>query len=270
MSDEAASGMIRKILTAPGPVLAASTNPDVWAMTAPRRAEIGPIFLFDLQCVGGLPRLPQSWWLDPLATVGSVVAAARFTSHFTHGVNHPGLADPAVAQTAATTLRHNLLAAACGSRTLRDVLVWVASRSEEPVAFLEESGYTAQASGLRSTLDLAARSSETVFSIVSSMIGCLQNESLLRRVTPPSTWVDPPKSVDAVVELDLWSLITARTDAHPTVYLLYREGADSMRPVVSAIVGELVHVAVQAARVRGGRLDPPVTIALDARRRGRC
>jgi type IV secretion system protein VirD4 len=264
MTDDATSIMIAKILTAPGPVLAASTNQHVWTMTAHARAKVGPIFLFDLQYVSGLPQFPQAWWLNPLATVGSVEAAARLTSHFMSGVGHSDLAGSAIAH-ATRTLRNNLLAASCGRKTLRDVVAWVTSRSEEPAAFLEEAGYSAQAWSLRSTLSLRTRSSDAVFSIVSTAIGCLKRESLLRWVTPPSTWIDPPRSLDAVVEVNLWSLVTGPTDAHPTVYLLYREGRDSGRPVASAIIGELVHLAVQAASARGGRLDPPVTIAFDTR-----
>src|SRR5262249_39933174 len=52
-------------------------------------------------------------------------------------------------------------------------------------------------------------------------------------------------------------------EQHPTVYLLSREGEGSGRPVVAAIVGELIEIAVQAATARGGRLDPPVTLQLD-------
>lgn len=267
MNCEPASDMVREILTAPGPVLVASTSPDVWAMTAHRRAEIGPIFLFDLQHVSGLPRWPQAWWLDPLATVRSVGAAARLTTHFLRGVQHPGLASPAVAQAAARTLRNNLLAAACRRKTLRDVLVWVTTRSEEPAALLEESGYSAQAASLHSTLSLLTTSSEAVFSVVATAIACLQSESLLRWFTPPSTWIGHPTPEDPVAEINLWGLITGPAEAHPTVYLLYRDGEDSARPAVSAIAGELVHLAVQASCARGARLDPPVTIACGTARR---
>ncbi|WP_018687059.1 type IV secretory system conjugative DNA transfer family protein, partial [Actinokineospora enzanensis] len=80
---------------------------------------------------------------------------------------------------------------------------------------------------------------------------------------PPQTWEKPPDDPDSLPELNLWSLITQVGDRHPTVYLLSREGEGSGRPVVAAIVGELIEVAVQAASARGGRLDPPITLQLD-------
>jgi len=72
---------------------------------------------------------------------------------------------------------------------------------------------------------------------------------------------DPPRR--DLPCLELWKLVTAVGARHPTVYLLSREGEASGRPVVAAIVGELIEVAVQAASARGGRLDPVITLSLD-------
>lgn len=264
-SNKTSAKVVPEILAAPGPVVATSNKPDVWLLTAGLRARVGPVWLFDPQRI---TYQPQDFWWNPLTCIRDVESAARMASYFMREVGGGTAggrdrADPFFTPAAAKTLRQLLLAAACSGHTLRDVVLWVATRAEEPAVFLDRGGFTAQGASLRSTLELPPETKGGIFEGVSTALACLDSESLLRWVTPPATWQQPPDDPTAVPELDLWSLITRVGDRHPAVYLLSREGEGSGRPVVAAIVGELIEVAVQAATARGGRLDPPITLQLD-------
>jgi hypothetical protein len=263
-SNKTSAKVVPEILAAVGPVVATSNKPDVWVLTAGLRGRVGPVWLFDPQRI---TYQPQAFWWNPLRHVRGVEAAARMASYFMRevgggtGSGGAGRADPFFTPAAAKTLRQLLLAAACAGYTVREVVLWVATRAEEPAVYLERGGFPAQAAGLRATLELPPETKGGIFEGVSTALACLDSEALLRWVTPPHTWADPPAG--PVPELDLWSVITQVGQPHPTVYLLSREGEGSGRPVVAAIVGELIDIAVQAATARGGRLDPPVTLQLD-------
>ncbi len=262
-SNKTSAKVIPEIISAPGTVVATSNKPDVWVLSAGMRAKIGPVWLFDPQRI---TYQEQGFWWNMLATVRDVESASRVASYFMREVGGGGgtdRADPFFTPAAAKTLRQLLLAAASSKHTLRDVVLWVATRSEEPAVYLARAGYNAQAASLRSTLELPPETKGGIFEGVSTALACLDSEALLRWITPPETWEDPPQDPNSVRELNLWSLITKPGDRHPTVYLLSREGEGSGRPVVAAIVGELIDVCVQAASARGGRLDPPVTLPLD-------
>lgn len=262
-SNKTSAKVVPDILGAPGLVLATSNKPDVWVLTGGLRADVGECWLFDPQRI---TYQPQRFWWNPLRLVRDVEAAARLASYFMREVGggtggRTDRADPFFTPAAAKTLRQLLLAAACSDHNIRDVVQWVATRAEEPAVLLERGGFAAQAASLRSTLELPPETKGGIFEGVSTALACLDSEALLRWVTPPPTWLTPP--AEPVPELDLWSLITGIDQRHPTLYLLSREGEGSGRPVVAAIVGELIDVAVQAASARGGRLDPPITLQLD-------
>lgn len=265
-SNKTSAKVVPEILAAPGTVIATSNKGDVWALTAGLRAKVGHCYLFD---PNKITYQPQGFWIDLLSYVHDVESAARLASYFMREVGDDpasgGRADPFFTPAAAKVLRQIILGAVCAtpSRTLRDVALWVATRSEEPAYYLEQGGFATQAASLRATLELAPETRGGIYEGVSTAIACLDSEPLLRWVTPPATWDPPTEDPDAVTELNLWSLITRSGGGHPTLYLLTREGQGTGRPLVAAIVGELLHVASQAAAARGGRLDPPMCIQLD-------
>ena len=43
------------ILRYPGPVIATTTKPDIYALTSAVRAELGPVHVFNPQHIGGVP-----------------------------------------------------------------------------------------------------------------------------------------------------------------------------------------------------------------------
>jgi len=264
-SNKTSAKVVPEVIAARGPVVATSNKPDLWMLTAGLRATAGPVWLFDPQRI---TYQPQAFWWNPLTSVRDVESAARMASYFMREVGagtggRSDRADPFFTPAAAKTLRQLLLAAACSGHTVRDVVLWVATRAEDPAVYLELGGFAAQAASLRSTLELPPETKGGIFEGVATALACLDSEALLRWITPPATWQHPPTDTKSVPELDLWRLITRVGQPQPTLYLLSREGEGSGRPVVAAIVGELIDVAVQAASARGGRLDPPITLQLD-------
>ncbi|OLZ51713.1 type VI secretion protein [Amycolatopsis coloradensis] len=264
-SNKTSAKVVPEILGAPGTVVATSNKGDVWALTAGLRAQVGEVFLFDSNQI---TYQPQTFWWDPLAGVTDVESASRMASYFMREVGGGAgggadRADPFFTPAAEKTLRQILLAAAVSEKSLRDVVNWVATRSDEPAVQLEQHGFRGQADSLRATLELPPETRGGVYEGVATAISCLDSESLLRWVTPPLTWEKLAPDPAAIRELNLWDLITRPGDRHPTLYLLTREGQGSGRPIVAAMVGELCNVAFRAAAANGGRLDPALTVQLD-------
>ncbi|MFJ5984427.1 TraM recognition domain-containing protein [Lentzea sp. NPDC092896] len=264
-SNKTSARVVPEILGAPGAVIATSNKSDVWALTAELRAKVGPVYLFD---PARITFQPQQWWLDLLASVTDYESSARMAAYFMSevggGSGRTERADPFFTPASATLLEQLLLASASAGLTLRDVVSWVATRSDEPAMHLERAGYLEQAVALRATTELPWETRGGIYQGVATALSCLQSETVLRWVTPPNTWKKPPAEPTSIPQLDLWNLITDPGAAqHPTLYLLCREGAGSARPIVAAIVGELIDIAIRAASARGGRLDPPLTVPLD-------
>jgi len=264
-SNKTSAKVVPEILGAPGAVVATSNKGDVWSLTAGLRAKVGPIWLFD---PSHITYQKQTWWWDLLAEVDDVESAARMAAYFMRevggGASGSGRADPFFTPAAEDLLCQLLLAAAVRRLSLRDVVTWVATRSEEPASYLAQAGFEDMAEALLSTIELPWETKGGIYQGVSTAIRCLRSENVLRWVSPPRTWKKPPKDPAAYPCLDLWSLITAPdAPAHPTLYLLCREGPGSARPIVAAFVGELFQIAADAAGARGGRLDPPLTVQLD-------
>jgi type IV secretion system protein VirD4 len=294
-SNKTSAKVVPEVLAAPGAVVATSNKGDVWTLTAGLRAQLGPVWLFD---PNHITYQPQTWWWDLLSCVVDVDSADRMAGYFMRevdgGDNGSNRADPFFTPAARKTLRQILLAAACTrpAHTLRDVRLWVATRSDDPAVLLERGGHYAQAAALRATLELPPETRGGIYEGVATAIACLDSEPLLRWVTPPHTWEQSRSHPDAhhheqpglqpgpqsselsgeqghghrgeIGSFDLRSLITTpHHTRHPTLYLLSREGQGTGRPIVAAMVGELFEVAKTASDALGGRLDPPLTVQLD-------
>ena len=72
---------VTAVLDTPGPVVATSNKPDLWAVTTGVRSRQSSerVWVFDPQAITGVP---QSWWWNPLAGVASVEDAHRLAGHF--------------------------------------------------------------------------------------------------------------------------------------------------------------------------------------------
>ncbi|MGH3628596.1 MAG: type IV secretory system conjugative DNA transfer family protein [Sciscionella sp.] len=235
-----------RVLDAPGAVLVTSTRTDLHELTALLRTRRGPVYVFNAV---GLGDLPSTITFDPLTgCTDPVTAAERATDLLaatTTGDSGERAFWEAQARRVLTALLH---AAALGGLDMRSVLEWLANpedaervtsllrRSPEP-AYVEDTG------------QFLATNDRTRTSITSTIM-------------PALGWLTSPAASAAAsgaTPFDVAELLRSRA----TVYLLGAEEAQTA-PLVCALTGHIARQARRiAAREPGGRLDPPLTLALD-------
>jgi type IV secretion system protein VirD4 len=276
-SNKTSAVVVPAVLSAPGPVITTSNKVDVYTLTVGLRAEVGRVFTLDPQ---GIVGAEQTWWWDVLADIRDMSAAHHLITHFsqTVGAGHER-ADPYFTKGAERLLCQLTVAAAFGAAqsaaaddpeySLRDVRRWLATRSEHPVQLLQDAGLPDIAAGLQGTIEAPADQRGGLYETALTAIACLESEAVARYVTPPSTWLEPPK-VNRIEKFDPWRFVVGyEHDAagnpipRDTLYLLTREGAGTGAPIVAALVDHLLRTTAAAATARGGRVDPPVRAVLD-------
>lgn len=267
-SNKTSALVVPSILGAPGPVITTSNKVDVWTLTSALRAQVGRLFVFDPQQIA---RVPQTWWWNPLRSIRDMSDAGMLAVHFMADVGGESeQADPYFTKGAQRLLCQHFLAGALGGRTLRDVIGWIATRSEEPVALLREHGMPDIAQGLAATLEAPSDQRGGLYETAMTGLGCLESEGVARYVSPPSSWRQPPPPDVEIIEFDPWHFIAGYgRDANgvpsptDTLYLFTKEGAGTGAPVCAALVDRMLKTASEAAAARGGRIEPPVRAVLD-------
>jgi hypothetical protein len=240
-----------RIIDAPGAVVATSTRTDLVSLTAQVRQARGPIYVFNPVGLGG-GDYNSTITFDPLTGCTNPVTATERAADMVAATVHHGSGggDRAFWESQARRVLAALLhAAALGELAMRDVLDWVSQpdaardqltsvlrRSPEP-GFVEEIG------------QFLATNDRTRSSITSTIM-------------PALSWLTSPAAVRAATgahPFDVAELLGSRS----TVYLLGAEETHTA-PLVCALTG---HIAREARRIaahqRSGRLDPPLTMALD-------
>lgn len=267
-SNKTSALVVPSALSAPGPLIATSNKVDLYLLTAALRAQVGRVFILDPQRI--VAGVEQTWWWNPLATIRDVADAQHLVAHFsqTVGAGHER-ADPYFTKGAERLLGQLCLAAALAGGNLRDVRQWLATRSETPVGLLRDNRRGDVATALLGTIEAPPDQRGGLYETALTAISCLESEAVARYVTPPATWLDPPR-VARIEEFDPWQFLAGyrldghgRPAPHDSLYLLTREGAGSAAPVVAALVDHVLRITADAATARGGRTDPPVRAVLD-------
>jgi type IV secretory pathway TraG/TraD family ATPase VirD4 len=243
---------IPAVLEAPGAAVATSNKADLWEVTVAWRAERGRVWVFDPQ---DITHTGQSWWWDPLEAIGTWEDAVRLASHFMigSGEDRPGGADPFWEASAADLLAGTFLAAGLSGRSLRDVHRWITHESAEPAAVLLEAGREEVAQSLSGYYETTPVTRSGIYSHAKTALACLQNQSIVR-------WVTPPIDGRVLEEFRPAGLAVSKD----TVYLLSKDGATGAAPLVAALTDQIMQAAVVVAeRQPSGRLDPPMTVILD-------
>ena len=211
----------------------------------------------------------QTWWWDPLRGIArrrpdrhAVEAAARLAGHFMATIGGDRR-DPFFHAAGEQVLTATLLAAAISGGTMRDVLAWLQPGRRDAITALDHAGAGTEAADLEATLSGADVTTKGIFQTARTATKALTSERILRWITPPDTWRDPPDTAAAPTELDLWDLLAAAANGRATVHLLSKEGAGTAAPVVAALVDRILEIAELLAQARGGRLEPPVVAVLD-------
>jgi type IV secretory pathway TraG/TraD family ATPase VirD4 len=235
-----------RILDAPGAVIATSTRTDLVELTGPCRSRKGPVQVFNPAGVGGLR---SSITFDPLAGCDQPSTAVARATDLLAGIAGPGSGGDRefwIGQ-ARRVLASLLHAAALGNQTMRDVLGWVA----------DPDGAAAQVQRyLRRSTEPAYQADALQFLQTNDRT----RSSICATIMPALGWLTDSTAAAATGGgFDVPKLLAS----NGTVYMLGAEDAQTA-PLVTALTGHIAREARRiAATMPGGRLDPPLTLALD-------
>ena len=240
------------ILHYPGPVISTTTKHDMFELTSAVRARRGPVHVFNPQGVGNVP---STFRWDPLDGCQDPATAIRRADAFAESVSQRGVEDGSFwSAKASDYLRAYFHAAALGGLDLRDVARWVTgSGAAEPENILNRYPGTGRqwAAQLAELRGEANRTAQTIRMTMSRALAFLADPALAASVLPL-----PGESLD--LELFL-------RQAGSLYLIAETRGEDSpVAPLFACLASELHYTACLAgSRMPGGRLDPPLLMALD-------
>jgi len=243
-----------QILDAPGAALVASTRGDLYDLTSSRRGGRGPVWVFNAV---GLAGLPSTVTFDPVSGCADPVTAGERATDMLAATTRAGASGDrefwnAQGRRVLAALLH---AAALGQKSMRDVLGWLAdpeAASREVTVLLRRSPEPAFELDLGQFLGTNDRTRSSITSTIMPALGWLTSPaaSAAAGLGEETRWARP---------LDVDELLAT----NGTVYLLGGEEAQ-VAPLVCALTGHIARAARRTAATRpGGRLDPPLRLALD-------
>ncbi|MPZ64550.1 MAG: TraM recognition domain-containing protein [Pseudonocardiaceae bacterium] len=238
-----------RIIDAPGACLVTSTRTDLHDLTAGLRAKRGPVYVFN---AGGLGGIESSVTFDPLTGCADPVTATQRATDMLGGVGGEGGEAARWRELAEGALSLLMHAAALGGLSMRTVSEWVSDANLDGEAHREvtsllrrspEPGYVAAA-------EAYFNNNERTRTSITTTIG------------PALRWLMSPTATAAAeggAPFDVARLLRQRA----TIYVLGAKEAHTA-PLLAALTGHIAREARHlAARAPGGRLDPPLTLALD-------
>ncbi|MEU8804881.1 TraM recognition domain-containing protein [Spirillospora sp. NPDC048819] len=238
---------IPHVLSAPGPVIATSNKADLWSAIATIRADRtgGQTWLFDPQHI---TYQPQAWWWNPLAGLATVEDAHRLAGHFVLTVDD-GQKKDLWGPAAQDLLCALFLAAATSRRSLHHVARWLDEPAvPTPIELLQEAGFHLMASSLKGTQNGAVETRDGIYQTARTAAKALRDQEIL-------AWVTPDRDLP-VFDPDAFA---ASAD---TLYLLSKS-LSAAAPLIAALTDTTMRAAERRAEQAGGRLDPPLIVALD-------
>jgi type IV secretory pathway TraG/TraD family ATPase VirD4 len=245
--------IISQTLDAPGPVLVTGTRPDTLHHTRRLRAAVGPVLTFDPQALAGsVPRLrwaPQRGCEDPLIAITRARALAA-------GAQPPAIVsanDLHWQQMSEAVLRCYLHATALSGRPLRDMLLWATRPTDPtPIRILrsEAGAVPGWAEELAAQSVAEPRQRDSVWGGVRRAVDSFADPRVLDACSPP--------------EHDSFDPATFLAESG-ALYLVGTSGTQlTVAPLITALIEDILDTARRtAARMLGGRLDPPLVLLLD-------
>jgi type IV secretion system protein VirD4 len=240
------------ILRYPGPVISTTTKHDVFELTSGVRARRGPVHVFNPQAVGDVP---STFRWNPLEGCQDPATAIRRADAFAESVSQKGVEDATFwASKASDYLRAYFHAASVAELDLTWVARWVTgARATDAEDILLAAGgpgpqWAAQLAELRGE---ANKTAQTIRMTMSRALAFLTDPALAASVLP-----GPGQSLD----------LDGFLRQAGTLYLIAEtRGEDSpVAPLFACLASELHYTAALAgSRMPGGRLDPPLLMALD-------
>jgi type IV secretion system protein VirD4 len=244
--------LARVILHYPGPVLSTTTKHDVFELTAAARARRGPVHVFNPQGIGAVP---STFRWNPLEGCQEPAVAIRRADAFANSVSQKGVEDASFwAAKASDYLRGYFHAAALAGLDLRHVASWVSgTRSEEAEDILATTPGAARylAGQLAEMRGESNKTISTVRMTMSRSLAFLADPALAACVLP-----------DEGESLDIPSFLR---DAGTLYLIAETRGEDApVAPLFACLASEIHYIAALAgSMLPGGRLDPPLLMALD-------
>jgi type IV secretory pathway TraG/TraD family ATPase VirD4 len=238
------------ILRYPGPVIATSTKPDLYALTAAVRAQHGRVHVFNPQHIGGVA---STFCWDPVAGCEDPATAIRRADAFAFAVSQKGVEDGTFwSAKASDYLRGYFCAAALARYDLRTVAAWVAGADPDvPERILLAAGARQWARTLAELRSEAHKTAATVRMVMSRSLAFMADPALAASVLPgPGGGFDIPAFLDGT----------------GTVYLIAEAVSEEapVAPLFAAMAAEIHWVAAQIGQASpAGRLDPPLLMGLD-------
>ncbi len=239
--------MADHIADAPGAVIATSTRLDLLDTVGPIRMRRGPVYVFNPSGLGGIALTTA---FDPLT--GCEIPATAY-ARAEDMLGNAGGADSdrdywtAQARRVLSGLLH---AAALGGATMHDVLVWAAApQAAAPtvLAYLRRSPAPAYLADVAQFLSTNDKTRTSITSTIMPALSWLTVESAAASANRGGPHFD----------------VTELLASNGTVFLLGGEDGQTA-PLVAALTGHIAREARRLAGERpGGRLDPPLTLALD-------
>jgi type IV secretion system protein VirD4 len=243
--------LTRLVIRAPGAVVNSSSKPDSYRLTSGLRAGVGPVYTFDPQGIGDIPSNVR--W-SPLSGCLRPAVAIRRGQAFAAAVNCEGAEDAAFwRRESATGLQGLFAAAALADQDMLKVGRWAGVYSETPdaVAVLEEAERGEWAAKLAELNGPAEKTAQTIRTVMTSALSFLHDPELAAAVLPA-----PGQ------EFDIGRFLAERG----TLYMIAKgdDNDSTLAPLFAALACEIQYQATLiASAMPGGRLDPPLLLALD-------
>lgn len=248
--------LVGAIIDAPGPVITTSSRADNLAMTMHKRAEKGPVAVFDPQ---GLTGQKTNFKWSPISGCESPQGAnQRATSLIQAAGLTPDSNNAEWAAPAITIMECLLHACALGQRTVDDLMVWGNNPTEarEAVKILKaEEKAGRAATGWGTTLE-----------------GIINGDPKMRG----NQWFGVTNAVKGLAVPNVRSALQPKTEAETfdiddflenngTLYVVgTKTGGSSAGPFLIAMMDAITeHAREKAAKKPGNRLDPPLALILD-------
>jgi type IV secretion system protein VirD4 len=238
------------ILRYPGPVIATTTKPDVYALTSAVRACRGPVHVFNPQDIGGVPST-FSW--SPVDGCEDPATAIRRADAFAFAVSQKGMEDGSFwSAKASDYLRGYFHAAALAGYDLRAVAAWVSGADPElPEQILNAAGARQWALTLSELRSEAHKTAATVRMVMSRALSFMADPALAASVLPGPG--EGFRILDFLQRAGTLYMIAESVSAEAPV-----------APLFAAMAAEIHYTAAQLGQAsRSGRLDPPLLMGLD-------
>ena len=238
------------IMGYPGPVIATSTKPDVYALTSAMRIGLGPVHVFNPQGIGAVP---STFCWSPVDGCEDPATAIRRADAFAFAVSQKGVEDGTFwSAKASDYLRGYFHAAALARYDLRAVAAWVSGADPHvPERILLAAGSRQWALTLAELRSEAHKTAATVRMVMSRALSFMADPVLAASVLPgPGGGFDIP------------SFLADRG----TVYLIAESVSEEapVAPLFAAMAAEIHYAAAQIGQAsKAGRLDPPLLMGLD-------